>query len=263
MISKLHNRLGSAGMVVAIVALVVALGGTAFAAQAALNGKQKKEVEKIAKKFPGKRGPAGPAGKEGPAGPAGKDGAAGGAGAKGATGDAGAKGATGVTGATGTTGTTGVTGPQGPLQTGKTETGTWSTIGPGGGGPAKFAAPISFNIPLAAALDPAHVHVVLSGAQGGEEVTNTFSPFESTKVPPVNCLGSASEPKANAGHLCVYIASSEGEGIVLTPFTSPVVLAPGSSIGANRSGAYISATLVTGGAEETTFSIGSWAVTAP
>ncbi|HTR75569.1 MAG TPA: hypothetical protein VMH33_10000 [Solirubrobacterales bacterium] len=54
-------------------ALVAALGGTAFAA-AKLNSTQKKEVEKIAKKYAGKNGAAGPAGPAGPAGGNGKDG---------------------------------------------------------------------------------------------------------------------------------------------------------------------------------------------
>ena len=54
MFSKLHERLGTAGFVVAIVALVAALAGTAFAA-AGLNGKQKKEV-KIRQAVRGKPG---------------------------------------------------------------------------------------------------------------------------------------------------------------------------------------------------------------
>ena len=49
MISKLHNRLGTAGFVVAIIALVAALSGGAYAAQQAnLSKQQKKEVKKIA-----------------------------------------------------------------------------------------------------------------------------------------------------------------------------------------------------------------------
>lgn len=77
MFSRIHNKLGTAGLVVAIVALVAALAGTAVAA-VGLTSQQKKEVKKIAKKFAGKPGPAGavgPVGPQGPAGPAGKDGA--------------------------------------------------------------------------------------------------------------------------------------------------------------------------------------------
>jgi hypothetical protein len=76
MFSRIHNKLGSAGLVVAIMALVAALAGTAFAA-AGLTSQEKKEVKKIAKKFagqPGAAGAIGPVGPQGPAGPAGKDG---------------------------------------------------------------------------------------------------------------------------------------------------------------------------------------------
>lgn len=88
MFSKLHERLGTAGLVVAVVALVAALAGTAFAA-AGLNGVQKKEVKKIAKKFagqdgaPGKPGAQGPTGAQGAAGANGKDGQNGAPGAPG------------------------------------------------------------------------------------------------------------------------------------------------------------------------------------
>jgi hypothetical protein len=92
MFSKLHERLGTAGFVVALVALVAALAGTAFAA-AGLNGTQKKEVKKIAKKFAGKNGATGP---QGPVGPSG---AAGASGKNGADGQAGAPGAPGAPGA--------------------------------------------------------------------------------------------------------------------------------------------------------------------
>lgn len=126
MFSRLHNRLGTAGFVVAIVALVAAVAGTAFAATG-LNNKQKKEVKKIAKSVV-QQGPAGPAGANG---------------ANGAAGAAGPEGAPWTTGGT--------------LPSGETETGTWSgafTTDYGG------AVPISFSIPLAAPLDGSHVKKV-------------------------------------------------------------------------------------------------------
>lgn len=85
MFSRIHDKLGTAGLIVAVVALVAALGGTAIAA-VGLNSKQKKEVKKIAKKFAGKPGPAGPQGPQGPAGANGKDGAPGEPGAAGKNG---------------------------------------------------------------------------------------------------------------------------------------------------------------------------------
>ncbi len=63
----------AAGLVVAIVALVFAMVGGAYAA-GALTGKQKKEVKKIAKKYAGEAGPAGQQGKEGKQGPTGPEG---------------------------------------------------------------------------------------------------------------------------------------------------------------------------------------------
>jgi hypothetical protein len=96
-VRAIREPFGTAGLIVACVALIAALGGTAFAA-AKLNSTQKKEVEKIAKKFAGKPGAPGAAG---PQGPAGANGAAGAKGATGPQGSAGAKGATGADGATG------------------------------------------------------------------------------------------------------------------------------------------------------------------
>jgi|SRR5215204_2840205 len=95
MFSRIHSKLGGAGLIVAVVALVAAVAGTAFAA-AKLNGTQKGEVEKIAKKWAKKiPGPAGPAGAAGPKGDAGSAGAKGDTGSKG---DAGAPGKSVVTG---------------------------------------------------------------------------------------------------------------------------------------------------------------------
>ena len=101
MISRIHSKLGTAGFVISILALVVALGGGAYAASGGLTGKQKKEVEKIAKKYAGKPGGPGAAGAGGPQGPAGtngtngKDGINGGKGEQGSPGSAGSAGAAG------------------------------------------------------------------------------------------------------------------------------------------------------------------------
>lgn len=82
-IRAIREPFGTAGLIVACVALIAALGGTALAASGALTSKQKKEVTKIAKKYAGKpgaagpQGPAGPLGAPGPAGANGKDGAPG------------------------------------------------------------------------------------------------------------------------------------------------------------------------------------------
>jgi hypothetical protein len=53
-IRKVHEKLGTAGFIISIVALVAAMGGGAYAASGGLTKKESKEVEKIAKKYAGK-----------------------------------------------------------------------------------------------------------------------------------------------------------------------------------------------------------------
>jgi hypothetical protein len=74
-IRAIREPFGTAGLIVACVALVLATTGAAFAAKGALTGKQKKEVEKIAKKFAGKPGEAGAPGAPGAPGKDGVNGA--------------------------------------------------------------------------------------------------------------------------------------------------------------------------------------------
>ena len=73
---RFKDRFGTAGVILGVIAIVRAIGGSAFAASG-LNGKQKKEVKAIAKSIGGKEGPAGPTGPAGTNGTNGKDGAAG------------------------------------------------------------------------------------------------------------------------------------------------------------------------------------------
>lgn len=91
-IRAIREPFGTAGLIIAMVALVAALGGSALAASGALTGKQKKEVETIAKKYAGKPGAAGPTGTQGPAGAKGDSGPAGAAGTNGTAGTAGTNG---------------------------------------------------------------------------------------------------------------------------------------------------------------------------
>ncbi|MGA8744899.1 MAG: hypothetical protein WB507_03435 [Solirubrobacterales bacterium] len=157
--TAMHKRLGTAGLAVSVIAIVLALAGGAYAAGGGLSSKQKKEVTAIAKKYAGKpgepgakgdAGSAGPAGSNGskgatgPQGPAGSNGSngvkgatgpagpAGSNGSQGATGPAGAKGATGPsggpTGPAGPAGSSGATGPAGPVGSG----GATGATGPAG-----------------------------------------------------------------------------------------------------------------------------------
>lgn len=202
MLSRIHNKLGTAGLVVAIVALVAALSGAAYAASDNhLSGGEKKEVKKIAKteakKFAipgpaGPTGPAGPAGATGPAGPEGKPGADGKAGATGPTGPTGKTGPTGVTGAAGVTGPTGEAGPctetnpECRLPSGATLAGTWSLGSTPPERTFQFTS-ISFGLRVENEEGEKPTLVYLAQEEEAEE-----------------CPGTASEPAADPGFLCVY-----------------------------------------------------------
>jgi hypothetical protein len=215
MFNRIHQKLGTAGFIISIVALVAALGGGAYAASGGLSGKQKKEVEKIAKKFSGKPGAAGATG---PAGPAGKEGGAGKEGAPGAngTGTAGAAGESVTIGAasagecpsggakfTNKTGTahacSAAAGGGFPktLPEGATETGTWEGRFEHAGAEGNARDPISFNVPLEAAIGEAGVHYVPL-AQQGQPVAIAEG-----------CPGTGEAPEAEKGTLCVYEAFVE------------------------------------------------------
>jgi hypothetical protein len=259
MFSTLRTRFGIPG-VISVIALVFALFGGAYAASNS-SGSGKATASAKAKKGPrgpkGATGPAGPAGAQGPAGPAGAKGDAGANGSNGAagptgpTGAAGAKGATGATGAAGAPGAPGATGATGfsgfteTLPPGKTETGVWSISAYGFPPGTEVFSPISFSIPLEEASEKSFVLSM-------EEVDNQEGEgFEA------GCTGTAAEPVAPQGTLCVYTAradlSAEAHLLPVTVFKN----APG----------YQSAgtTLVVYGeeAENTFVGYGSWAVTAP
>jgi hypothetical protein len=245
MLSPLRNRagrrlrepFGKAGLTVAVIALVFAMLGGAYAA-GKLTHKQKKEVEKIAKKFQG----TGPAGPQGPAGANGKDGAQGPKGDAGATGPQGPQGPQGAPGSPWTAG--------GTLPSKATETGDWA-LGQYVPSPGDDFLPLSFAIPLSAPLDESHVHYINAAGKeviGGNEVTSTA------------CLGSSSQPKATAGNLCVYEteslnADSKSEAIVNPSVFESFTFPPG----AGRTGAL----LIVEATNTLAIAAGSWAVTAP
>lgn len=261
MFSKLQERFGTAGLVVAIMALVIALAGTAIAAQKALNGKQKKEVQKIAKKYAGKPGKDGAQGPAGPAGPQGAPGGAGSQGKQGATGPTGLDGADGADGATGPTGDPWTAG--GTLPEGETETGAWSfgkvTV-------SEFTdlnLTVSFPIPLSSPLPEGNAHLINAA---GEELVLDLTPGEEgvKEVPPTQCLGTVESPTANPGHFCMYAARLDGsfETLSSNEIFSPSSLAEffsevGGSTG--TTGARVRIAFSSGTAK----GWGTWAVTAP
>lgn len=206
MLKRIREKFGTAGLIVAIVALVVAVAGTAYAA-AGLNRTQKKEVKKIAKEFAGKPGAPGTPGAKGDAG------------AQGTPGKDGTNGKDGqsvalvneapplcveggytyeVEGSSvenevcnGEKGTKGDKGepwsPNNTLPTGAIETGTWAFSVPAGYG-APVYAPISLPIKLASPIEvSSHIHYQGEAGFG------------------IICPGGAGNPAPlNSAELCVY-----------------------------------------------------------
>ena len=176
MFRRVHEKLGAAGLIIAVVALIAALAGSALAATAfKLTKSEQKEVIKIVKKYakPGPTGPQGPPGAPG---------------AKGDTGTAGPKGDKGVTGPQGTTGPEG---PPGPTETkllpGMTLTGVWGFKATEESG--NYPVPISFPL----RVEP---------APAGFENSTNYIPFGAT--PTTECPGTVESPEAAPGEFCLY-----------------------------------------------------------
>ncbi len=259
-VRAIREPFGKAGLIVAVVALVAALVGGAYAATG--SGKRhhkksnnttalvKRESKKWSKKFSKQFAVPGATGPQGPAGSNGNDGAAGAQGDKGDTGAAGSNGTNG-TSATATAfagaqhgcteggvevksasapaylcngekGAAGQTGFTETLPSGKTETGAWSTSRPASGEAAYFVT-ASFNIPLEEAP------TVVYNNPGSAE-----------------CPGGPTAPLAAPGYLCFYPALQEGIG------GSPILSSEGFTSGG------VIAILT----EEMGFAFGTWAVTA-
>ncbi len=230
------------GLTVAVIAMLVALTGGAFAAAGALNSTQKKEVTKIAKKY------------------AGKPGAPGAKGDQGLKGDPGANGNQGAPGKDGTSVTAveipaeepecegrggAIIEPQqievcagkegspwtggGTLPAGATETGSWAFTGSSEdpSDAEKILVPISFPVPLAAQR------------LAGPAVHYSGSPADASFfAPDKDCPTGLEEfpPSALPGKLCVYLNNGEGEvGLEYKAIRSSVT----TNKGASSSGGYL------------------------
>jgi hypothetical protein len=222
---SLQKRLStnSPGLTVAIVALIFALTGGAFAAGGGLTSKQKKQVKAIAQTEAKKAAGQGPVGPQGPAGAKGDIGAEGKAGKEGKEGKEGEKGEEGKAGKEGTsvtntvepkgancaeggskfvgTSTTfacnGSEGPKGEpwtpnnfLPPGATEMGSWAFAG-SAADTNGIRVPLSFFIPISVILEAGEVHFAED---------EDFADF---------CKGGALLPKPEPGHLCVYVNGQE------------------------------------------------------
>ena len=209
MLQALRRRIAPS-TVIATLALVFAITGGAYAANHFLITSTKQISPKVLKALkgnsgaPGVEGVAGATGAAGPQGPGGAQGPQGPQGPKGETGakgEAGPKGEKGVTGEKGVEGKEGKTGFTETLPSGKTEKGAWSVSVPPAYAPVKFSitkTAISFVIPLA--TEP--TGVFLKPGEGGTP----------------ECPGTASNPEAAEGFLCVYAATEVGAG---TPAVAP------------------------------------------
>jgi hypothetical protein len=188
MFERIHEKLGTAGLIIAVVALVAAFTSSAFAGATEwkLTKSEVKEVKKIAKKYAGKPGATGPAGAQGPAG---------------VKGDAGAAGAPGAKGATGATGATGPEGPAGPTETvlpfEETLTGVWAFSGKG-----------TTTVEYEAISYPLRIIPAPSLTIPSDNVI----PAPGTSSTP-QCPGTVSDPEAAPGEFCLYIKEVNNAGI--------------------------------------------------
>jgi hypothetical protein len=257
MFSALLRRIRfSPATVIAGLALVFAMTGGAYAAKKYLVTSTKQISPSVLKQLQGKagaagaQGPAGAPGAQGPAGPQGPGGAGGSkgetgaAGKDGAPGKAGPTGSTGAKGTTGAAGATGATGPAGPtcnasgecnLPSKATETGVWAIPG--------YVHESGVEEPFAVISYPLHLAF--------EPTFKWVSPTNSNTPGAVSgCPGTRSEPKAEAGNVCVY---SGGFGL-----NAPIAVQAGND---PTSGVLLDFTFEVGETEGVIY--GTWAVTAP
>jgi hypothetical protein len=221
MFSAIRKRLHlTPSTVIASLALLFAMSGGAYAASKYVITSTKQISPKVLKSLQGK------------AGPAGKSGVNGTSGAPGATGPAGPAGPTDPAG-TGSTGPQGPAGPAGPAgapgTTGFTKTlpkgeslkGEWGLVADASEAFGHAGDSVSFGIPLAEAPVAHYIRV-----SGMEPFYNKTENKEEERLQPA-CPGSAEDPTATAGNLCVY-ASNEANtatnpaGEIIVPDICPL-----------------------------------------
>jgi hypothetical protein len=257
MLARIHEKLGTAGFIIAIVALVAAMSGGAYAASKGLSGKEKKEVSKIAQKEAKKFAKAGPAGPKGDAGAAGLAGPQGAPGTPGAQGPVGPVGPAGPVGPRGPEGLEGPQGEPGVIHPGETlpseasETGTWA-FGPTAAA-GEFMIPISFTVPLSEPLDVTGVHYL---NHAGKEVKFNTATSSLEEVTSTACKGTVAAPSAEPGNLCVY-TGKQFEFLAASNFSL-------KNSATTTEGASIAGAAFAVSAEKVNSSgFGTWAVTAP
>jgi hypothetical protein len=228
----MRRRVSFAGIVAAL-ALVFAMTGGAIAAKKYLITSVNQISPAVLKKLKGKVGPAGPQGQ---------------AGAQGQAGPAGANGSPGATGAPGPLLT--------QLPSKKSLTGFWGTRA--SGELTKAGASISFPFPVTPA--PTLYFIEPDEESGLFRTSNpTLEPSDAGLLTPElidqNCPGSATEPTAEPGFLCVYTAQRDGFDVE-SPLKFITEAVPTSY------GVMLSFSTPSPGVEAASVK-GTWAVTAP
>jgi hypothetical protein len=234
---SLRHRFGIPG-VIAVIALVFAMVGGAYAAKSVIITKLNQISPGVQKQLKGKTGPAGPVGPAGAPGAKGDPGAAGKDAAIGAQGPEGPKGPEGPEGPEGEVGLEGQPGPEGSpwvanqIPSGKTIQGTW-VLPPAtaAGANESFYTAISTVIPI-----------------GGTDEIAVFNAPQAPFCPE----GTAAEPKPGLpGALCVFVADSVNLGTPSNGF---------SKLRGSHSGAVVA--LLSSGAGAVS-AYGSWALKTP
>jgi Collagen triple helix repeat (20 copies) len=216
MFQAIRTRI-NATSVVAVLALVLAMTGGAYAAGRYLITSTKQISPKVLKALKGSVGANGATGAAGPAGPQGPGGAQGPGGGQGPQGPAGPKGEPGAKGEKGLQGEKGTTGFAEFLPSGKSERGVWSAAGTATAANQVFVGTISFPIPLPAGLPSANTNWIGPKEGEGEESQNKT-------LIPAHCKGTVANPQAVPGNLCVFartFRNAKEPAVGLNEFVDP------------------------------------------
>lgn len=177
----MQKRFGSAGLVIAVLALVAALCGAAFAA-GGLTKPEEKRVKQLVKKY-SKPGPQGPAGTQGSQGPKGDQGA------KGDPGSPGSPGQPGKDGEPGEAGFCSLGNAECKLPPGASLTGSWAAGGPGSSEPA---------------VECENTCQVITAISYPLRVVGVSEEVQYVEGETEKCPGTVNSPDAQPGYVCIY-----------------------------------------------------------